>query len=570
MCRTKGCAILLAATLLLGLALFRGARTSAAGQQQTSPADAVLTGTVASPQERRMEGVLVSAKRQGSTKTITVVSNAAGVYSFPRGRLEPGKYDIRVRAAGYVIPNPVASMAVEIAAAPAHLDLNLRQANILERALQMTDPEWLASYPLDDKTKFDLLRDCNRCHTLRRPSMSTYTKDQLAWVLKRMSYSSGSSPMMFQLSADQTEHFGRAEWGEPTPLNKRQADAVAAINLHDGMWNYELKTLPRPKGKETEVIYTTWDLPVTARPHDTAIAADGSIWFNHFNDNAIGRLDPKTGATKQWRWPYRSKDSFEPTGARTLMGPDKKGRFYIGNQAQDGLVVFDPATETFTYPDVPGGGEMMDVSGSRADGYGWRAGPDAYKIDLETWAVTTVKGSKPLARYDIAADSKNNLYGAGRGSTYVWRIDAKTLDVKYYDIPATPRGVGGIGGGMRRGKTDGQDRLWWGGFDGNFVGVVDPKQPAGQEVKLYAVPFPWFFPYDAHNDDHGYTWTGGTNADRVARLNVATGEWNFYLLPFEANIRDINLKPAEAGGLSGLWVGHTMQGLITLIEPLAK
>ena len=113
---------------------------------------------------------------------------------------------------------------------------------------------------------------------------------------------------------------------------------------------------------------------------------------------------------------------------------------------------------------------------------------------------------------------------------------------------------------MRRGKTDGQDRLWWGGFDGNFVGVVDPKQPAGKEVKLYAVPFPWFFPYDAHNDDQGYTWTGGTNADRVARLNVATGEWNFYLLPFEANIRDINLKPAAAGGLSGLWVGHTRAG----------
>ena len=33
-----------------------------------------------------------------------------------------------------------------------------------------------------------------------------------------------------------------------------------------------------------------------------------------------------------------------------MMGPDKQGRFYIGNQAQDGLVVFDPKTETFTLP----------------------------------------------------------------------------------------------------------------------------------------------------------------------------------------------------------------------------
>jgi streptogramin lyase len=87
-------------------------------------------------------------------------------------------------------------------------------------------------------------------------------------------------------------------------------------------------------------------------------------------------------------------------------------------------------------------------------------------------------------------------------------------------------------------------------------------------MTLYPMP-PWFFPYDAHHDNQGYTWTGGIYADRVARLNVKTGAWNFYLLPFEADIRDIDLQPAAAGGLSGLWIGHTHQALITLIEPLA-
>ena len=106
------------------------------------------------------------------------------------------------------------------------------------------------------------------------------------------------------------------------------------------------------------------------RPHDTRIGLDGSIWFNHFNDNAIGRLNPKTGEVKVWRWPYRAKkESFEPTGARTMMGPDKQGRFYIGNQAQGGVVVFDPSTEKFEFHDPPGGGEMIDVSASQVDGY---------------------------------------------------------------------------------------------------------------------------------------------------------------------------------------------------------
>ncbi len=537
-----------------------------------------LTGRVTSAAEGAMEGVLVSLKREGSNKTVTVVSRADGSFSFPRERLEPGRYAVTTRAVKYVLADRGTS--VEIAAnGTARLDLTLRDSNPLELALQLTDPEWFASYPLDDRTKWELFRDCSRCHTMRRASMSTYDAEELAWVMQRMVYSAGSSPMRFQLPANATPNWGRAESGEPSGQQRRQAEAVAAINLHQGMWSYELKTLPRPTGKETEVVYTTWDLPATARPHDTRIAADGTIFFNHFNDNAIGRLDPKTGEVKEWRWPYRAREgSFLPTGARTLMGPDERGRWYIGNQAQSGVVVFDPQTEQFEFHNPPGGGEMIDVSGAHVDGNAWRAvaGPVAgggvYQINLDTWQHVEIKGTteKPLYAYDIAADSRNNVYGSARGAPYVWRIDAKTRAVQYFDIPAEPRGAGSFGSGMRRGITDSLDRLWWGGYDGGFVGLLDPRKPAGEQMKLHAVPFPYFFPYDAHYDERGYTWTGGIYADRVARMNVDSGEWNFYLLPFEANIRDVNLRPAERNGLSGLWIGHTHQALITLVEPLAR
>jgi len=264
----------------------------------TAQQGSALAGKVTSAADGAMEGVLVSAKREGSNKTVTVVSHADGRYSFPSDRLEAGRYAVTVRAVKYVLPKHAAT--VEIAAGKsAQLDLELTGANPLELALQMTDPEWLASYPIDDRTKWELFRDCSRCHTLRRPSMSTYNAEQLSWVLMRMVYSAGSSPMRFQLPANMTPTWGRAEGGVPSALQKRQAEAVASINLRSGMWSYELKTVPRPKGKETDVVYTTWDLPATARPHDTRIAADGMIWFNHFNDNAIGRLDPKTGDVKE-------------------------------------------------------------------------------------------------------------------------------------------------------------------------------------------------------------------------------------------------------------------------------
>ena len=62
---------------------------------------AALAGVVSSPAEGPMEGVLVSAKGVGSTITTTVVSDAQGRYAFPRDRVEPGAYSIRIRATGY-------------------------------------------------------------------------------------------------------------------------------------------------------------------------------------------------------------------------------------------------------------------------------------------------------------------------------------------------------------------------------------------------------------------------------------------------------------------------------------
>jgi hypothetical protein len=60
-----------------------------------------LTGQVSSQEEGLMEGVLVSAKRDGSTVTITVVSDAKGRYSFPASKLEPGRYALHIRAVVY-------------------------------------------------------------------------------------------------------------------------------------------------------------------------------------------------------------------------------------------------------------------------------------------------------------------------------------------------------------------------------------------------------------------------------------------------------------------------------------
>ena len=68
-----------------------------------------LTGKVSSASEPVMEGVVVSAKRDGSTITVSVITDDKGQYSFPAARLEPGHYTLGIRAVGYELDGPKAA-----------------------------------------------------------------------------------------------------------------------------------------------------------------------------------------------------------------------------------------------------------------------------------------------------------------------------------------------------------------------------------------------------------------------------------------------------------------------------
>src|ERR1700682_3240987 len=97
---------------------------------------AALSGTVSSPEEGKMEGVVVSAKRPGSTIMVSVSTNAQGQYSFPQDRLAPGAYDITMRAVGYTLKPTVATIQ---AGGPTQLDLKLAKAAPDVLALQMSN-----------------------------------------------------------------------------------------------------------------------------------------------------------------------------------------------------------------------------------------------------------------------------------------------------------------------------------------------------------------------------------------------------------------------------------------------
>ncbi|HUI97044.1 MAG TPA: carboxypeptidase-like regulatory domain-containing protein, partial [Xanthobacteraceae bacterium] len=244
-----------------------------------------LTGQVSSAEEGAMEGVVVSAKKPGSTVQVSVMTDAQGRYRFPEDRLEPGDYTITIRAVGYDSATPTtATVATEKTATA---DIKLTKTKNL--ASQLTNAEWMMSMPGPEDQKA-LLLNCTSCHTLERVARSTHDADEWTQVVTRMmGYGAVSQPIKPQRMLDEERS------GSPEQYRKF-ANYLATVNLSaTDHWQYPLKTLPRPKGRATHAIITEYDVGrPTTEPHDVIGDKDGNIWYSDFGELFISKFDPKT------------------------------------------------------------------------------------------------------------------------------------------------------------------------------------------------------------------------------------------------------------------------------------
>jgi virginiamycin B lyase len=532
---------------------------------------AALAGTVSSAEEGKMEGVVVSAKRPGSTIMISVSTNAQGQYSFPQDRLAPGAYDITMRAVGYTLKPTVATIRSDGAT---QLDLGLAKAAPDVLALQMSNSEWIQSAPGTPGQKMAVLR-CLDCHGLQRPFYSKENASDMTYTLQRMTaHTANASPNFPFFLQNASEILSR-------PPTKGQADLaayIASINLSSGeTWPYKLKTQPRPTGKSTQAIITTYDLPESAAPHDTLLDKAGNVWFSDFQHHVISKLDPKTGKVTRYPVPI-SKPGF-PTGS-LMITMDKDGNIWEAMMGQAQIAKLDPKTEKVSIhlaPDWNKGDTrftMIDALHSDVDGKLWtktNGGPDVghpnklYQFDLATEKFKEVlppAGKGDIAAYGLISDLDNNVYGLDNNpdQRYIWRTNAKTGETAYIDLPP---GVGGA----RRGHIDSQNRLWFSRFHANGYAVYDPKSG---HVTQWDVPVSYAGAYDVAFDDAKYAWGADMTTDLVQRLNVETGEWSSYLLPTSINTRHIDVqKSSNPNVLSSMWTEGQQTGKLVHIEPLA-
>jgi streptogramin lyase len=522
-----------------------------------------LTGTVTSDAEGAMEGVLVKAKKIGGTITITVVSDEHGRYAFPADKLKPGQYELSIRATGYSADPYVATVAGDTK----NVDLKLTKVSTYALANQLTPAEWDMSVPS--------LSSCGGCHNLNVVLKSTYdVRGWMATLIRMRNYEPGASfsyPFMLP------------DRNGPRKGDEDFAKYLASINLSSKQtWDFELKSFPRPKGKATKVVITEYDLPrFDAEPHDAIIDSEGMIWYSEFTLPIIGRLDPRTGQTKEWELP-EMREGFAPGSLDIALAPN--GNPWIARKFQAGVATLDKKTEKIASYSMP---KEDLTSWSRTtylavgpDGTVWISDTEDRKmyilnpttgkmVGYETFPgfkwdyASGRRGIGPNGEkedhlsFGVAVNSKGIGYWADSANRFIGEMDPATGKSTLYSIPTANSGPARV-------FIAPDDRVWFSerSLSAQKIGVFDPKTKQFKEWDDHTVD-----PYGIVMDKSGHVWTGGTPSDFVTRLDPTTGESVRYLLPTV----NASVQRADANNSTNppsMVLGEVHGAKIAIVQPL--
>jgi streptogramin lyase len=379
-----------------------------------------------------------------------------------------------------------------------------------------------------------------------------------------MGYGAVSQPIKPQRMLDPNRQ------GQPEQYRK-MADYLATINLSSSdHWSYELKTLPRPKGRDTRAIVTQYDMVrPTTEPHDILVDKDGMVWYTDFGEMFIGKFDPKT--LKLTEYPIKKFKDKAPTGLLSIEF-DHTGKIWFDTMYQGSLGSLDPKTGEIAYyplpPEYNDDRVQLNFTGLRydVDGKVWTKSVGTqhiFRLDLatNTWERFHPTDQLPpnlkhAGIYQVIADSKNNLWMAEFTEGHLGKLDAKTKEVTWYATP-TPKAR------ARRMQIDDQDRILVTEYRTSKVALFDTK--AEKYLAEYTLP-PYTFPYRANFDKNGELWASTMSTDRVVRLDPKTGKSVQYLMPSDTNMRTVFVDNSTTPVT--FWVGSNHDHRIVKVEPL--
>jgi streptogramin lyase len=553
-------------------------------------ADQLLTGSITGPTGQKMEGVQISAKKEGSTITTSVYTDLNGEYFFPA--LPDGKYRVWAQALGFQTNKGEVDLT-----ATKHQDFKLAAiADPEERVRQLPSEMLAAALPEDTEADANIKRvfhnQCTGCHTPGYPLQFKF--DEAGWnkIINLMKVVPGTG-----------EYPGpNAKVNGIIEFNRKELAAYLARARGPGESSMKFKDRPRPTGEAARVTWTTYDVPLnpdtgigtqvlygtndgsdwslgtTSKigqlPHDGGMGLDGTLYYTVNNPNkgvTVGKVNPKTGEVK-----YLKVDRRDGAFAATAHGltRDGNGDFWFDvNPGRRSLGKLEAKTEKISVYETPppmsplGGAVTMDVDGK---GKIWASAPDGVvQFDPVTEKFTDFKSKLAFknekgtnSTYGAAGDRDGNGWWAQMAFDTVGKADmatGKTSEValpslknEMERIPAAAKAfydgfndrtngnpVPWSQGPRRMGTDKNADVLWVGNSWGATLARIDTKT---LQTTIIPFPDPTYQPYHIAVDKNHNAWGNLWTADRLAKYDPSKGEWTMFDLPVRGTeIRHVSL-----------------------------
>jgi streptogramin lyase len=553
-------------------------------------ADQLLTGSITGPTGQKMEGVQISAKKEGSTITTSVYTDLNGEYFFPA--LPDGKYRVWAQALGFQTNKGEVDLT-----ATKHQDFKLAAiADPEERVRQLPSEMLAAALPEDTEADANIKRvfhnQCTGCHTPGYPLQFKF--DEAGWnkIINLMKVVPGTG-----------EYPGpNAKVNGIIEFNRKELAAYLARARGPGESSMKFKDRPRPTGEAARVTWTTYDVPLnpdtgigtqvlygtndgsdwslgtTSKigqlPHDGGMGLDGTLYYTVNNPNkgvTVGKVNPKTGEVK-----YLKVDRRDGAFAATAHGltRDGNGDFWFDvNPGRRSLGKLEAKTEKISVYETPppmsplGGAVTMDVDGK---GKIWASAPDGVvQFDPVTEKFTDFKSKLSYKNakgtnqtYGAAGDRDGNGWWAQMAFDRVGKANMATHDTTDVDLPSLKDEMDRIPaaakafyegfndrsngnplpwsqGPRRMGTDKNADVLWVGNSWGATLARIDTKT---LQTTIIPFPDPAYQPYHIAVDKNHNVWGNLWTADRLAKYDPSKGEWTMFDLPTRGTeIRHVSL-----------------------------
>jgi virginiamycin B lyase len=308
------------------------------------------------------------------------------------------------------------------------------------------------------------------------------------------------------------------------------------------MTDYLIKSFPERERPPAAIIdgpvkasIEMWDVPTLgSRPHDPMAARDGSIWWSGQLVNKLGRLDPKTGAIRE----YSLKSAF--TGPHGL-AEDKAGNVWFTGNNTALIGKLDPKTGLVTeYPLPDPNARDPHTLNFDQSGILWFTVQQANmigRLDPATGEIKILTSPTPKSRpYGLKINPSGVPVFVEFGANKVATINPDTLAIKEYILPDP-------GARPRRLAIDPDGAVWYVDYARGYLGRLDLNTGAVKE---------WPSPSGLKSEPYGIVFTkgalwyseSGAKPNTIVRFDPGSEKFQSWAIPGGGDIvRNMDVMP---------------------------